>query len=173
MQIGIDLGASKIEYVLMDDNGNEHQRERVEVPKDYKKTLIIIKDIVIELERKGFKTILNLRRVKDDKHKARKTDLILNHIRLESKELSEDDLIYALRVLKNAQKPILIHCWHGSDRTGATTAAYRIVVQGWSKDDAIAELRRPEFGHHEDWYPNIIELLKNLDVEKMRAALKD
>ena len=52
MQIGIDLGASKIEYVLMDDNGNEHQRERVEVPKDYKKTLIIIKDIVIELERK-------------------------------------------------------------------------------------------------------------------------
>ena len=79
----------------------------------------------VELEKKGFKTILNLRRVKDDKHKARKTDLILKHIRLESKELSEDDLIYALRVIKNAQKPILIHCWHGSDRTGATTAAYR------------------------------------------------
>lgn len=87
--------------------------------------------------------------------------------------MSEDDLIYALRVIKNAQKPILIHCWHGSDRTGATKAAYRIVVQGWSKDDAIAELRQPEFGHHEDWYPNIIELLKNLDVEKMRGALED
>ncbi len=87
--------------------------------------------------------------------------------------MSEDDLIYALRVIKNAQKPILIHCWHGSDRTGATTAAYRIVVQGWSKDDAIAELRQPEFGYHEDWYPNIIELLKNLDVEKMRGALED
>ena len=42
MQIGIDLGASKIEYVLMDDNGNEHQRERIEVPKDYKKTITII-----------------------------------------------------------------------------------------------------------------------------------
>ena len=32
MQIGIDLGASKIEYVLLDDSGNEHHRERIEVP---------------------------------------------------------------------------------------------------------------------------------------------
>ena len=38
MQIGIDLGASKIEYVLLDDSGNEHHRERIEVPKDYKNT---------------------------------------------------------------------------------------------------------------------------------------
>ena len=38
MQIGIDLGASKIEYVLLDDGGNEHHRERIEVPKDYKDT---------------------------------------------------------------------------------------------------------------------------------------
>ena len=35
MQIGIDLGASKIEYVLLDDVGNEHHRERTEVPKNY------------------------------------------------------------------------------------------------------------------------------------------
>ena len=33
MQIGIDLGASKIEYVLLDDSGNEHHRERIDVPK--------------------------------------------------------------------------------------------------------------------------------------------
>ena len=39
MQIGIDLGASKIEYVLLDDTGNEHQRERLEVPKDYERTV--------------------------------------------------------------------------------------------------------------------------------------
>ena len=48
MQIGIDLGASKIEYVLLDDVGNEHHRERTEVPKNYKDTLSIIKKIVIE-----------------------------------------------------------------------------------------------------------------------------
>ena len=42
MQIGIDLGASKIEYVLLDDSGNEHHRERIEVPKDYKNTLVAV-----------------------------------------------------------------------------------------------------------------------------------
>ena len=39
MQIGIDLGASKIEFVLLDKDGNEHHRERIDAPKDYKKTL--------------------------------------------------------------------------------------------------------------------------------------
>ena len=57
MQIGIDLGASKIEYVLLDDSGNEHHRERIEVPKDYKNTIAIIKKIVIELEKKSWKRI--------------------------------------------------------------------------------------------------------------------
>ena len=52
MQIGIDLGASKIEYVLLDDSGNEHHRERIEVPKDYKNTLAAIKKIIIDLEKK-------------------------------------------------------------------------------------------------------------------------
>ena len=56
MQIGIDLGASKIEYVLLDDSGNEHHRERIEVPKDYKNTLAVIKKIVIDLE---FKFLIN------------------------------------------------------------------------------------------------------------------
>ena len=57
MQIGIDLGASKIEYVLLDDVGNEHHRERTEVPKNYQDTLSIIKKIVIELERKAGKEL--------------------------------------------------------------------------------------------------------------------
>ena len=57
MQIGIDLGASKIEYVLLDDSGNEHHRERIEVPKDYKNTLAVIKKIIIDLEKKAGKEL--------------------------------------------------------------------------------------------------------------------
>ena len=58
MQIGIDLGASKIEFVLLDKDGNEHHRERIDAPKDYKKTLSAIKDIVIQLEKKQVKIYL-------------------------------------------------------------------------------------------------------------------
>ena len=41
----------------------------------------------LELEEKGVKTVLNFRRLKDDNRKARHTDLILEHIRLKSKEI--------------------------------------------------------------------------------------
>ena len=43
MQIGIDLGATKIESVLLDENGKEHLRQRENSPKDYHNTLTSIK----------------------------------------------------------------------------------------------------------------------------------
>lgn len=41
---------------------------------------------------------------------------------------------------------IYIHCKWGKDRTGMVCAAYRILRQGWSVDDAIKELHT--FGFH-------------------------
>ena len=53
MQIGIDLGATKIEYVLLDNNNIELKRDRVQTPKDYEKTIISITEIVKKLESTG------------------------------------------------------------------------------------------------------------------------
>ena len=50
MQIGIDLGATKIEYVLLDNNNKELERDRSETPKDFAKTIIVIKDIIKKLQ---------------------------------------------------------------------------------------------------------------------------
>ena len=52
MQIGIDLGATKIESVLLDENGKEHLREREKSPQDYSNTLISIENIVNKIEKK-------------------------------------------------------------------------------------------------------------------------
>jgi fructokinase len=52
MQIGIDLGASKIESVLLDKDGKEHFREREMSPHDYSETLISIVKIVNNIEKK-------------------------------------------------------------------------------------------------------------------------
>ena len=52
MQIGIDIGATKIEYVILEDNGKEVIREREKSPTDYKKTLDAIESIVSKLEKK-------------------------------------------------------------------------------------------------------------------------
>ena len=50
MQIGIDLGATKIEYVLLDNNNNELKRDRVQTPETYDKTISTIIEIVKKLE---------------------------------------------------------------------------------------------------------------------------
>jgi len=57
MQIGVDVGATKIESVVLNDNGEESHRSRIDCPKDYLKTVNAIRDIVIKLE-KEFKTEL-------------------------------------------------------------------------------------------------------------------
>ncbi len=57
MQIGVDVGATKIESVVLNDNGEESHRSRIGCPKDYLKTVNVIRDIVVKLE-KEFKTEL-------------------------------------------------------------------------------------------------------------------
>ena len=123
------------------------------------------------LEDMGLKTIVNFRRNKTDDRKARKTLLKLEHLPLRTKELTQDQLLTALKLVKFAEKPVLLHCWHGSDRTGAISAAYRIVFEDWDKEDAIKELRIEELGYHENWYPNVVDLLRVLDVAKIKEEL--
>ncbi|MEO0571628.1 MAG: dual specificity protein phosphatase family protein [Bacteroidota bacterium] len=123
------------------------------------------------LEAIGLKTIINFRRNKKDNRKARKTQLVLEHFPLKTKELTKEQILTALKLVKSAQKPVLLHCWHGSDRTGAISAAYRIVFENWDKEEAIKELRKKEFGYHENWYPNVMDLLRDLDVGELKKEL--
>ena len=51
MQIGIDVGATKIESVILDEKGNESNRERTDCPKDYFQIVKKIKDINKKLEK--------------------------------------------------------------------------------------------------------------------------
>ena len=52
MRIGIDVGGTKIESILLDLTGEELSRSRVDTPQgDYPATLLAIKELVEELER--------------------------------------------------------------------------------------------------------------------------
>ena len=50
MQIGIDVGATKIEYILLHDNGEETGRSRIDCPKDYSSIIKSINDSVKNIE---------------------------------------------------------------------------------------------------------------------------
>lgn len=124
------------------------------------------------LEKLGIKSVLNLREYHSDKDEAEDTSLHLYRIRLAAGKVTAEELMQCLLVIDKAPKPILVHCWHGSDRTGIVCAAYRIAVQGWSPEKAGEELLDERFGHHKSYYSNLSELLKNTDWQAFKAEFR-
>jgi fructokinase len=57
MQIGFDVGATKIESVILKDNGEEVDRSRRDCPKDYISIIQTIKNVVVDLEKKHNRTL--------------------------------------------------------------------------------------------------------------------
>lgn len=61
-----------------------------------------------------------------------------------------------------ACRPVLVHCAHGKIRAGFVSAAYRLAVQGWGYDVAVAEAIRLGFtpgSKHDLGYERILRLL--------------
>ena len=100
------------------------------------------------LYRAGLKSVLNLRAHHSDRERIGNLPLTLCELPMNAGSLTMKDLFMALVILRDAPKPVLIHCWHGSDRTGAVVAAYRIVFQGYSVKSALNELKDRRYGHH-------------------------
>ena len=124
-----------------------------------------------ELQAMGIKSVLNLRKHHNDKDEARKTKVNLYHQRLSARKMTVNDITKSLKIIKESPKPLLIHCWHGSDRTGVITAAYRMVFQFWTAKQAIDEFKNGGYGYHEWAFPNLEKLLLKLDVNKIRIDL--
>ena len=126
----------------------------------------------------GIRSVLNLRESSRDKKIIDAINsrhyvpvVTLYDIPLDTGKISEEDLYKILTVIRDSQKPLLIHCWLGSNRTGCAVAASRIVFENWSVEDAIAELKKPEYGHYKFFYSNIPELLRKVDWVKIRTKI--
>jgi hypothetical protein len=52
----------------------------------------------------------------------------------------DEDLNAIMIILRNAPKPILIHCKSGADRTGLIAALYQYVQEGRSAEEAASQL---------------------------------
>lgn len=123
------------------------------------------------LEKMGVRSVLNLRNGWTDAVPTVGTMLRCHRIPLHVWHIDDADIISALRLLRRHQDgPFLVHCLHGSDRTGVVCAAYRVVIQGWCRQDAIDEMRQGGFGHH-SVFKNLAEYLRNMDVNAIRNAV--
>lgn len=86
--------------------------------------------------------------------------------------VDDSDILAALRAIQAAETdgPVLMHCKHGSDRTGLVAAMYRVVVQGWSKEEALNEMTEGGFGNNPHFKDGVRYMMR-ADVEKLRVAL--
>lgn len=84
----------------------------------------------------GIKTIINLRGDNSGRHwydneVAEAKELNINHIdfRMSSgRELTQEQAAQLVEIMRDAPKPILIHCQAGADRTGLASALYLAAI---------------------------------------------
>jgi len=128
-------------------------------------------DAFVELSGMGVKSVLNLRTTEKDDEIIGGINIKPYLVSMDAGDFTDNDIIDALKAIADAPKPILIHCRHGSDRTGVVVAMYRIILQDWPKEDALDELMNGGYGFH-TYYKNIPEYIKNVNVESIRSQLK-
>jgi len=120
------------------------------------------------LKELGIKTIVNLRTFHSDLDEIAGLDLGYEQIFMKTWHPEEEDVVRFLRIVTDpARGPVLVHCQHGADRTGAMSAIYRILVQGWSKEEALREMTEGGYNFHEIWV-NLLPWISGLDLENIR-----
>ncbi len=125
-----------------------------------------------ELRKLGIKTVINLRSFHSDEDEIEGTGLRQEHIYMKTWHPEREDVVRFMRlVTEPTNAPVLVHCQHGADRTGTMCALYRITVQGWSKKDAIREMKDGGFGFHEFW-SNLEPWIEGFDVESLKKELQ-
>ena len=125
-----------------------------------------------QLKAMGVKTVINLRPFYNDREKIAGMDLAYEEIPMNAWHAEDEDVVRFLKLVADRSRaPFFVHCEHGADRTGLLCAVYRIAIQGWTKDEAIAEMTQGGFGFHGIW-TNLVDYLRALDVETLKRQLR-
>jgi protein tyrosine phosphatase (PTP) superfamily phosphohydrolase (DUF442 family) len=126
-----------------------------------------------QLQKLGIRTVINLRAFHSDKDEVAGTGL--KSVRFETKawHAEEEDVIGFLKAVTDTNHlPVFVHCQRGADRTGLMCAMYRICVCGWTKTEAIDEMKNGGFDFNPAWH-DLVSFIEKSDIAdiKRRAGL--
>lgn len=130
--------------------------------------------LIPQLKQHQITTIINLRHSNDDANILNIRPFNLVHIPIHTWQINRQDLLQVMQHIQQAQQrgeKVLIHCYHGSDRTGASIAMYRIIFENWTIEQAIQEMKQGGYGFHPIWQ-NIDRLFTEQNVQWIRQNLQ-
>jgi protein tyrosine/serine phosphatase len=114
----------------------------------YRSAQLDAEDIKHHVEKKAIRSILNLRGAHEgqvwyDEEVAETERLGISHIDFKmsaTEELSTEQALALIEVMRKAPKPMLIHCRSGADRTGLAAAFYVAAVAKLGEESAERQL---------------------------------
>ena len=105
------------------------------------------------VRRHGIKTVLNLRAERNcgafvlEEEACAELGVELVNVRVRSRDVPTKELIWTLeRLFRDVEKPVLMHCKSGADRTGIAGALYLLLVEGRPVAEATRQLSK-RYGH--------------------------
>ena len=132
-------------------------------------------NLVPQLKQNRIDVVINLRSRDLDSTQLKDQNLKLIHIPINTWSINREDLLQVMFEIQQAkafEQKILIHCYHGSDRTGASIAMYRIIFEGWSTQDALDEMKYGGYGFHPIWI-NIEKIFTPENIKWIREQLSN
>jgi len=126
---------------------------------------------VTELRERGIHTVINFYQQSDTSwlNDDRITQM---HIPLRGERVTDTEVISVLRAIRQGEQRggVLVHCKHGQNRTGLITAMYRIVYDGWSREEAMGEMLEGGFGKA-DRMGDAVDYLNRVNVRAVKLAI--
>ena len=118
------------------------------------------------------RTVLSLRTDNGDKHlRSPGSPLRLEQIKFDIRFPEDQDVIQFLRIVTAPQmQPVLVHCQHGADRTGAMIAIYRMVVEDWTVAQAQREMSDGGYGF-DPFCQHLLHYVRGTDVAALKAQV--
>ena len=124
-----------------------------------------------QLERLGVRFVVNLRMLRSDFRQLHGTGLKSFNVGMVPWRPNTTDVVAFLKAVTDTNNlPAFVHCEHGADRTGLMCAMYRIVVCGWTKEEAIAEMKQGGFHFNPGW-TKLVSFIENADVEAYKRRI--
>ncbi len=120
----------------------------------------------------GVERVLSLRQFHHNDDACVGTTLESLHVQMTA-DIHHEHVVEALRLILASPRPILVHCFHGADRTGVVVALYRILVQGWGRRQALHEMLYGGYGfrRYQSAAERYVRGLSRRDLQQMRRQL--